>query len=233
MSRTAPSPVWRVPTQLEFTLKHGIDISAWRCSFYPDGTTHMQSLAPDAAESELILVGGHALAARGVMPARRDILEVVDDVMLNQQLVTLLLQQALPQGPESVTLNQRVQADESNDPIGTETTNTSRYFYPPWKLRGEVRRVSAESIAFDLQFDTHTPDASARSEKYYVSGLWQQRTPAIRLADNFPLMGWSIFRIRMGTRDAGGVSVAAYMTTPDTRRYQTLGELRANVPNAR
>lgn len=233
LSRIAPSPVWRVPTQLEFTLKHRVDVSAWRCSFYSDGITHMQSLAPDVAQSELILVGGYALAIRGAMPLRQDMLEIVDDIMLNQQLATLLLQQALPQGPESVTLNQRVHMDESNDPVATETTNTSRYYYPPWKLDGEVRRVSVDSIAFDLQFDAHTPEASAPREKYYLSGLWQQRTPVAKLADNFPLTGWSIFRIRMGTRDAGGVSVASYVTTPESRRYQTLGELRANVPTAR
>ena len=52
LSRTAPSPVWRVPTQLDFTLKHGTDVSAWRCSFSPDGTTRMQSLAADAADCD-------------------------------------------------------------------------------------------------------------------------------------------------------------------------------------
>ena len=145
-----------------------------------------------------------------------------------------MLQQALPLGPESVASNQRVQVDESNDPIGTETTNTSRYFYPPWKLRGDVRRVNVGSIAFDLQFDAHaTGAASARSEKFSLSGLWQQRTPATGIADDFSLAGWSVFRIRMGTRDAGGMTIAAYVTTSDSRRYQTLGELRAALPNAR
>ena len=232
LSRTAPSPVWRVPTQLDLTIKHGVEVSAWRCSYSQAGTVLMESLAADAAGNALLLVGGHALAVRGAVPLRRDLLEFVDDVMLNQQLATGLLQKGLPQGPESVTATQRVQVDESDDPVGAETTNTSRYFYPPWKLRGEMRRATPDSIAFELQFDAH-PAAAARTERYFLSGLWQQRTPAPRMTDDFSLFGWSIYRIRMGTRDAGGITTAAYVTTPDSRRYQTLGELRAALPSSR
>jgi hypothetical protein len=233
LSRTAPSPVWRVPTQLDLALKHGVDISAWRCSYAPDGVVLMESLATEAVGNALLLVGGHALAVRGAMPPRRDVLEIVDDVMLNQQLATRLLQQGLPQGPESVTSTQHVQVDESSEPVGTETTNTSRNFYPPWKLRGDARRVTADSIAFDLQFDAQASGTAARAEHYSLSGIWQQRTPAPRIADDFSLLGWSIYRIRMGTRDAGGITIASYVTTPDSRRYQTLGELRAALPTGR
>ncbi len=233
MSRPAPSPVWRVPTQLDLTLKSGTDVSAWRCSYSPEGTILMESLATDAAGDALLLVGGHALAVRGAVPLRREVLEIVDDIMLNQQLATRLLQQALPQGPGMVTSTQRVQVDESDAPVDTETTNTSRYFYPPWKLRGEVRRVTADSVAFDLQFDAPIAAAATRVEKFSLSGIWQQRTPAPRLADDFSLVKWSVYRIRMGTRDAGGVTIAAYVTTTDSRNYKTLGELRAASPSVR
>lgn len=231
ISRTAPSPAWRVPTQLDFTLKHGTVVSAWRCGFFQDGMVRIQSLA--AADGEFILVGGHALAVRGAVPLQRDVLEIVDDALLNQQLVTRLLQQASPQGPESVTSAQPVRVDEGDDPIGTETTNTARYFYAPWKLHGELRRADAGGIGFDLQFEAHTPSAAASSENFSVAGIWQQRTPVPQLGDDFPLAGWSIFRIRMGTRDAGGITIAGYVTTADSRRYQTLGELRASSPVGR
>ena len=144
-----------------------------------------------------------------------------------------LLQQAFPQGPESVISTQRVQVDESDAPVGTETTNTSRYFYPPWKLRGDVRRVAADRIGFDFQFVAASAGAPARSEKYALSGIWQQRTPTPRFADDFSLLGWSVYRIRMGTRDAGGITIAAYVTTADSRHYQTLGELRGALPTGR
>lgn len=229
LSRPAPHPAWRVPTQLELTLKHGADVSAWRCSYAPDGTVLMESLAPDAAGRALLLVGGRALATRGALPPRGDAMELVDDVMLNQQLANLLLQQAFLQGPEIVTLTQRVKVDENNDPVGAETTNTARYFYPPWKLRGDVRRVTADSLAFDLQFEAHNPGVSARTEKLSLSGIWQQRTPAAPIADDFSLAGWSVFRIRVGTREAGGITTAAYVTSTDSRRYLNLGELRAAV----
>ena len=233
LSRTAPSPAWRVPTQLELTFKYGAELSAWRCSYSQDGIVLMESLAADAAGSALLLVGGRALAVRGAVSLRRDALELVDDVMLNQQLATRLLQQGLPQGPDSVTSAQRVQVDESNEPVGTETTNTSRYFYPPWKLRGEARRVATDSVEFDLQFEAHLAGTAARTEKYMLSGIWQQRTPAPGMADDFSLVGWSIYRIRMGTRDAGGITIASYVTSADSRRYQTLGELRAALPTGR
>jgi len=233
LSRTAPSPVWRVPTQLELTFKYGAENSAWRCSYSQDGMVLMESLAADAAGSALLLVGGRALAMRGIVPLRRDLLELVDDVMLNQQLANSLLQQAFPQGPESVISTQRVRVDEGDAPVGTETTNTSRYFYPPWTLRGDVRRVTADSIGFDLQFNAASAGVPARSEKYALSGIWQQQTPAPRLADDFSLLGWSIYRIRVGTRDAGGITIAAYVTTADSRHYRTLGELRGALPTGR
>ena len=230
-SRPAPTALWRVPTQLDLTLKHGTEVSAWRCRYFPDGVTQLEALAPEAAGGAMLLVGGYALAVRGAIPVRRDVLEIVDDVMLNQQLATLLLQQAAPLGPDSLAAVHPVRVDESDAPISTETTNTSRYFSAPWKLRGELRRV-ASGIAFDLQFDAYPAGATLRNEKYALSGIWQQQTPTARLEDNFSLRGWSIYRIRMGTRDANGITIAAFVTTPDSRRYQTLGELRAALPGA-
>lgn len=233
MSRADPNSAWRAPTHLELTLKHGADVSAWRCSYSPDGTVLLESLATDAVGNALLLVGGHALALRGAMPLRRDALDLVDAAMLDQQLATRLLQQASPQGPELVMGPQRVQVDGSDDPVSTETTNTSRYFYPPWSLRGELRRVTANSIGFDLQFNAQPTNATARSEHYSLSGLWQQHTPAPQITDDFSLAGWSVYRIRMGTRDAGGISIASYVTSTDSRRYLTLGELRAALPAGR
>ncbi len=233
LSRTAPSPAWLTPAQLDFRLKQTGSISAWRCIFSPSGTIHLQSLASDAGRSELLLVGGYALAVRGAVPLQRDILELVDDIMMNQQLAARLLQQAAPQGPESVISTQPVRADDDAEAVGTETTNSARYYYPPWKLRGELRRTDVGSIAFDLQFDAHAPVASARSEQFLISGTWQQHTTAAALGDDFSLAGWSVYRLRMGTRDAGGITIAAYVAVADSRRYQTLGELRAALPNAR
>ena len=232
LSRPAPSSVWRVPTQLDLTIKNGAEVSAWRCTYFPDGTTLMESLAPETAGGEILLIGGYALAVRGPIPLRRDVLEIVDDVMLNQQLATLLLQQAAPLGPESIAAAHPVLVDESDAPISTETTNTSRYFSAPWRLRGELRRAAAR-MAFDLQFEAYPAGATLRNEKYLLSGIWQQQIPAPRIEESFSLKGWSIYRIRMGTRDAGGgITTAAFVTTPDSRRYQTLGELRAALPGA-
>ena len=233
VSRTAPNPAWLTPAQFDFTLKHASSVSAWRCDFSPSGVIHLQPLASDAGRTELLLVGGYALAVRGAVPLQRDILELVDEIMLNQQLATRLLQQAAPLGPESVISMQRVRIDDDTEPVGAETTNSARYYYPPWKLRGELRRAGAGSIAFDLQFNAHVPAANMRSEQILISGTWQQNATVAAMSDDFSLAGWSVYRLRMGTRDAGGITIAAYVASADSRRYQTLGELRAALPNAR
>lgn len=233
LSRSAPNPVWRSPTRLELTLKHGAEVSAWRCSYSPEGAVLIESLAADAAGSALLLVNGRALAVRGAIPVQREVLDLVDDVMLNQQLATRLLQQASPLGPELVIAPQPVQVDESGDAISIETTNTTRSYYPPWKLRGQLRRETADSVGFDLQFNAQPAGAATRTEKYALSGIWQQQSPAKQIPDDFSLQGWSVYRIRVGTRSVGDISMAAYVTTPDSRRYQTLGELRSALPVGR
>jgi len=137
------------------------------------------------------------------------------NVMLNQQLAYRVVAEGPCTRAERAS-PRRSCAGGMNDTWSVPRRRIlSRYF-----TRLEIARRNAasnpDSIAFELQFDAHPRRRAARTERYFLSGLWQQRTSAPRMADDFSLLGWSIYRIRMGTRDAGGITTAAYVNHPDS-----------------
>jgi hypothetical protein len=153
--------------------------------------------------------------------------------MLRQQLAVNLLREVVPEGPGGVSVLRSVSADDRGDAIGGETTNTSRYYYPPWRARGSLRPVNNDTIGFELEF-TSLPHADARkAQRIELRGEWKRASATPVFGDDFVLDGWRAFRLRVGTRQAADISVAAYVATPESRRYRTLGEARMLLRRAR
>lgn len=225
----AQAVLWREPTRLDLTYKHAQGAMRWRMTFAGDGMRRIELLdvATGAPNGELILVDGRTLLTRAVNTARNDVLEIVDDAMLSQQIATALLQQALPTGPAGVSAARKINVEDSGEPISAETSHTSRIFYPPWTVRGSARRIDADRVEFDMAFVAQINSAVYKEARLALAGMWHREAAAPKLPDDFPLSGWSVWRIRIGTRDAGGISTAGYITTPESRRYATLGDLRA------
>lgn len=223
--------LWREPTQLDLTMKQNRDAARWRITFAQGGLLKVDlfDAASGAPAGELILVSGHTLLTRAVNLTRDDVLEYFDDAMLSQQIATALLREAFPAGPTQVAAAHKVNADDVGQSIAAETIHTSRVYYAPWTIRGTARRVDANSVEFDLNFLAQINSSTRKETRQSYAGTWRRDTVQPKLADDFSLLGWSVWRIRVGTRDAGGVSMAGFITTPEARRYQTLGELRAAV----
>lgn len=230
---TAQGALWRQPTRLDLLLKQERSDARWRFLFAGDGMLKLDLLdaASGAPKGELILVSGHLLLTRAVNTTRDDVLEYVEDAMLSQQIATALLQQAFPAGPARVTATHKIKVEDVGQSIAAETIQSSRVYYPPWTLRGNARRVDADSIEYEMTFIARTNSSVNDEVRLVHSGTWRREAVAPMLPDEFSLSGWSAWRIRVGTRAAGGgLSTAGYITTPEGRRYQTIGELRAATP---
>jgi hypothetical protein len=219
------SQEWRTPTHLTLVFKHGRDVTRWRYTFGSDGVIHLK--ADDGAAGEMLLVNGQVLLLRNLSVPAGSELEVFDDAMLKQQAALGLLQQAVRRGPETIKGTQKIDARDRGQPIGAETTNSSLYFYPPWDVRGSLERIAEERLAFRLKFEFSENSPGGKGATAELSGEWRRDKAAPKFGDEFPLEGWEFYRIQMGTRNSGGITVAGYVTRHEAKRYANLGELRA------
>lgn len=225
---TATGGEWRTPTQLDLVYQQALGTKHYRYVFAAEGMIKLEVLdaLTGAAQGELLLVNGHTLLTRGLTAITGDHLELLDEALLDQQITTAVLQHAFMRGPDAVATQQNIALADAGQLISAETTNTARHFYPPWNLRGTLKRIDQESIAFDLTVIARISSAAERDSRYTLKGTWRRMQVAPRFADDFPLADWRVFRIRPGTRNVGDLTIVSYVSTPAARRYQTLGELR-------
>ena len=103
-------------------------------------------------EGEVLLIGGYALALKGghVEPGNEG--DYLDGPVLAMEAVITLLDVAIPAGPKAVKDRHRIMVSEPRRQISTATPSASALYGAPWSVRGEVRRVSGETLAYDLAF---------------------------------------------------------------------------------
>jgi hypothetical protein len=133
------------------------------------------------------------------------------DTMLDQimtsptvfsELVAILLEAALPEGPEGVAGTRALKAGSESQFILTQAPGGAVLYGPPWSVSGTVRRGAGDALAFDLAFRFRPVDESGRAAKSgtdtaRLSGSARYVPPRDRLPDTFDLVGWKL--VRSGT----------------------------------
>ncbi len=225
-----PGNTWREPTRLELHMRESRSSDDWTFDFSTAGIVHVTAGGDaKAVNGEMLFIDGQLLLTRQLtLPAGAE-LDYFDDLILKQQLVVALLDEAFPQGPQAVVGSLLVALDDRGLPVHTETTNTSRVYYPPWSLRAQARREDAETLAVNLTFDTQSRGAGSQRMRMDIEARWSKAVMPLALGDEMPLEQWRAYRLRLGTKSSGGLTVAAWVAVSEARRYRTLGDARRSV----
>jgi hypothetical protein len=128
--------------------------------------------------------------------------QIMTSPIVFSELVAVLLEAALPEGPEGIARTHTVKAGSESQFVLTQAPGGAVLYGPPWSVSGTVRRGETGALAFDLDFRYRPVDASGRAAKSgtdtaRLSGSARYAPPRERLPDTFDLVGWKL--VRAGT----------------------------------
>lgn len=144
-------------------------------------------------KGSMLLVGGEAIATHGFEPEKGFEIDPLDVAVLNLKILTQLLDAAMPRGPSSVTAKHAVQHRNDKVPLVVSTPTSNAQFGAPWSLKGTVRRVDAQTVAFDLEVQAAGATKGERARWSFAgtaAGVAKDR----KLDDATSLAGWSAWR---------------------------------------
>lgn len=221
---------WHASTSLEMRLREPRSVDHW---VFDSATVGIRRLLPGGTSAstggEMLFIEDQLLLVRQInLPVGAE-LDFVDDLILKHQLVVNLLEAAFPQGPRAVHGSLLVAIDDQGQPIYTETSNTTRVYSPPWTIRARATRTDPETLTYNITFDAQFGGAGNRRARFEIDGRWTKSEAPEALLDDMRLEQWRAYRLRLGTKATGGLTIAAWVAVPDARRYRTLGDARQSV----
>jgi hypothetical protein len=149
-------------------------------------------------EGEVLLIGGYALALKGghVEPGYEG--DYLDGPVLAMEAVVTLLDVAIPAGPKAVKDRHQIMVSEPRRQISTATPSASAQYGAPWSVKGQVRRVSEETLAYDLAFTFVPLDPfglrriGQPAQTFTFKGTLDYPPERTALSDDFDLTDWNV-----------------------------------------
>lgn len=149
-------------------------------------------------EGDVLLIGGYALALKGghVEPGYEG--DYLDGPVLAMEAVVTLLDVAVPAGPKTVKDRHQILVSEPRRQISTATPSASAQYGAPWSAKGEVRRVSDETLAYDLAFTFVPLDSfglrrvGQPPQTFTFKGTLDFPLERTALPDDFALTDWNV-----------------------------------------
>ncbi len=154
---------------------------------------------------EAVVVGEDAFAYRSRNASARPE-DMLDQIMTSpivfSDLVAILLEAGLPEGPASLKRVQALKAQNATQFILTQAPAAAVLYGAPWNASGDVRAVEGHGIAFDLTFRFRPVDTAGRvstttTQTARLTGEASYADLRARLPESFDLVGWKL--VRSGT----------------------------------
>ena len=233
----APSP-WSALADYTLTLKlppKGAT-GTWTIRTYADPGDVMVDIDTPGTQGRIqgtmLLLGGQAIAARGIALEPGFEIDHLDNAIVNLKLLTRLLDAAVPGGPAAVKGKLAVKARDDKSPIVASTPSANGRIAAPWSLQGSVERIDAATIAFRLEVDASGGDKPAERARWSFTGRAGGTQKDRALDSAMSLAGWNAYTL-------GQVKTAKPQSSHMTIRFgatklpgpfATLKDLRAALP---
>jgi len=227
---TPPSP-WAdlAEYSIALTVPPKGETGNWKIRTFDDPADVSIELDTPAARGRtkgtLLLVGGQAIAIKGFAPEAGFEIDPLDTAIVNLKLVTNLLTRAEPAGPEAVKAARAVNMRDDKQALVAFTRSLNLQFNAPWSVTGQVKRVDAKTVSYDLVIEAPGAKAGERA-KWRLKGTAGGASRAKALDDAMSLGGWTAWRLAAPTPKTGHTTLtfgAQKLPGP----FATMKDLRA------
>jgi hypothetical protein len=187
---------------------------------------------PSAAgqqDTRILLVAGRWMVTKGLTIEPGYEIDALDGPMLVMQTVILLLEKAVPAGPDPIRSEIAIDVTEKFRDLRVNTQSAEGHYPAPWQVKGTVARRSSTVIAFDLSFYCKAEDTGGTQLIRYT-GTWEHDPVTPRLPEQMSLKGWQVFSIGpTKRREDDGATIIDYGTQQHKTGYATLADLRKAI----
>lgn len=194
-----------------------------------DILVRLEQTAPDGVlTGELLLVGGHALAARGMVSLSPDLEPMLEAPSVMMQLAFTLLEITMPKGPAWLVERQGLATASRETDLEIESALATGRFAAPWQVTGEAWPSGEGQRRFDLTFEfaNPAPEAAGGRTAFTFTGGQDYRRDDFPLAAETPMEGWKVQWITKGETVAS--DAAPGVTLQDLREEaETLARAEA------
>ena len=128
-------------------------------------TTYAERMPGGRRGGEVLLVSDDSFAyrTRETLPSDADMLDyMLGAPNMMTQLVAVLLDQGVLEGPSDVTQARTFAAGSTTAFLRTETPNTAALYGPPWRVTGTVRPSGDGRLAYSLRLTFRPVDARGK-----------------------------------------------------------------------
>jgi hypothetical protein len=177
-------------------------------------------------ETRILLVAGRWMVTKGLIIEPGYEIDALDGPVLVMQTVTLLLDKAVPAGPDTIQSQIAIDLIEKLQSLRVNTQSAEGEYPAPWQVKGTVVRRSPTIIAFDLNFVCKAEDTGGTQSIHYA-GTWERDPVTPALSEQMSLKGWQVFWVGPSKRrDRDGATIIDYGAQQRNAGYATLADLR-------
>lgn len=196
---------WARFAQIRFDVRVDAFNGSYTIEHTGSGEAHATSREAMDAKSqsgEAVIVGEDSFAYRSRSASTRPD-QMLDQIMTSplvfSELVAVLLEAALPEGPDGVAATRAVNASSASQFILTQAPGAAVLYGPPWNVGGSLRRSGAKELTFDLRFRFRPVDSAGRPSRSTtrtarLQGSLRYDDMRERLPDTFDLVGWKLVK---------------------------------------
>ncbi len=163
-----------------------------------------ETLPEGISRGEMILVDGRVLLVKGFGDRGEGLSAMIDSPMLMLQLLFVLMQQTVPEGPATVNERRELAHADALYPLQLETGAAQGGFPAPWEVKGLVYQFDDGSHRFDLEFGFQMQmlgETPSKSE-IHLSGILDYRKQEFPLEANTDISDWKMYPLRDDEADA-------------------------------
>lgn len=231
-AKAPPSP-WAEFADYALTMKvppKG-ESGTWRIRAFADPADVLVDIDTPAAKGRnrgsLLLVGGLALATKGVALEPGFELDPLDAAIVSLKVLTRLLDAAVPGGPAALKGRQAVSVREDKVPLEVSTPTASSRFSAPWTLKGTVERVDAGKVSFALEIEAPYGEKAGGRATWSLSGTATGSARTATLDEGMGLAGWTAYAIGPGKSAKTGHASLRFQAAKLPGPFATVKDLRA------
>jgi hypothetical protein len=166
-----------------------------------DILVRLEQTAPDGVlTGEMLLIGGRALAARGMVSLSSDLEPMLQAPSVMMQLAFTLLEITMPKGPAWLVERQGLATASRDNDLEIDSTLATGSFAAPWQVTGEAWPSGDGQRRFDLTFEfaNPSPEAAGGRTTFTFTGGQDYRRDDFPLAPETPMAGWKLQWISRG-----------------------------------
>jgi hypothetical protein len=213
---------WARFAHMKVDVRVGAFNGAYTIEHTGSGEAHATSLErmegkTQAGEAVIVSEDAFAFRSRRTSASLDDMLDqIMTSPIVFSELAAILLDAALPEGPDGIGRTQAIKAGNATQFVLTQAPGGAVLYGPPWSVTGSVRRGDADAVVFELEFRYRPVDEAGRvarsgTETARLTGATRYGPARDRLPDTFDLVGWKLVRAGAVLGDAKTLAEARQM----------------------